>query len=202
LAGPRAQRVWREIALFCATVKPELSSARSTAETSHYKEGKGGENKVDYSTQYWTTPSTPPRSHRLSRLARALGVRRQALSAVLGKAQHNLYKLRELTLTDLLALGIGTRDAERLFYLVQWERLQAHLGHYGELPDSLELAPLLETLNPIFERHFSQDGRLSDALIALYRAELAGQPTETCLSLTPPNPAKRLWLWLGLLAPS
>lgn len=156
---------------------------------------------MDYSRpqpRYWTAPSTLPRSNRLSRLARALGVRRQALSAVLGKAQHNLYKLRALTLAELLALGIGTRDAERLFYLVQWERLQAHLGHYGELPDSLELVPLLETLNPIFERHFSQEGRLSDTLIALYRAGLSGREAETCLNLMPPNPVKRLLLWLGL----
>ena len=160
---------------------------------------------MDYSRpqpRYWTTPSTPPRSNRLSRLARALGVRQQALSVVLGKAQHNLYRLRALTLADLLALGIGTRDAERLFYLVQWERLQAHLGHYGELPDSHELAPLLDTLNPIFERHFSQDGRLSEALLALYRAEFVEQDAEACLDLTPPNPARRLLLWLGLVAPS
>lgn len=156
---------------------------------------------MDYSTRYWTAPSAP-RNSRLPRLARALGVRRQALSAVLGKAQHNLCKLRALTLAELLALGIGARDAERLFYLVQWEGLQAHLGHYGELPDKLELAPLLDILNPIFERHFSRGARLSETLIALYRAELSGQPTETCLSLTPPNPAKRLLLWLGLLAPS
>jgi hypothetical protein len=157
---------------------------------------------VDYSTRYWTAPSTSSRHSRLSRLARTLGVRRQTLSAVFGKAQHNLRRLRELTLVELLELGIGTRDAERLFYLVQWERLQAHLGHYGKLPDSRELAPLLATLNPIFERHFSQDGRLSEALIALYRAELAGQDAETCLDLTPPSPAKRLLLWLGLVAPS
>lgn len=152
---------------------------------------------MDYSTQYWTTPSTPPRGHRLPRLARALGVRRWALSAVLGRAQHNLHSLRELTLTDLLALDIGARDAERIFYLVQWERLQAHLGHYGELPHSHELAPLLETLSPIFERHFSRNARLSEALIALYRAEL-GRDAEACLTLTLPHPAKRFLLWLGL----
>lgn len=153
---------------------------------------------MDYSTQYWTTPSTPPRGHRLPRLARALGVRRRALSAVLGKAQHNLHSLRKLTLTDLLALGVGARDAERIFYLVQWEGLQAHLELHGELPDKLELTPLLDTLTPIFKRHFSRGARLSETLIALYRAELAEQNAETCLDLTPPNPAKRLLLWLGI----
>lgn len=153
---------------------------------------------MDYSTQYWTTPSTPPGRNRLPRLARALGVRRRALSAVLGKAQHNLHSLRELTLTDLLALGIGARDAERIFYLVQWEWLQAHLGHYGELPHSHGLTPLLDTLGPIFERHFSHNARLSEALIALYRAELSEQGTETCLNPTPPGPVKHFLLWLGL----
>lgn len=154
---------------------------------------------MDYSRpQYRATPSTPPRSNHLPRLARALGIRRQALSAVLGKAQHNLYSLRKLTLTDLLALGIGARDAERLFYLVQWERLQAHLERHGELPESSELGPLLDTLNPIFERHFSRSARLSETLIALYRAELSGHAEKSCLEFTPPSPARRFLGWLGL----
>lgn len=156
---------------------------------------------MDYSRLQWTASVTPPPGRRQHRLAAALGVERRALDLVLTEAQHNLYKLRSLTLTDLLALAIYPRDAERIFYLVQWEQLQAHLEVQGELPETGKLTPLLDTLAPIFERHFSQGARLNETLVARYRAEL-GRDTETCLTLTPPNPAKRFLLWLGLIAPA
>jgi hypothetical protein len=102
---------------------------------------------VDDSGLQWVTFAVPPRKTRLPRLAGALGVERRALATVLGRAQNNLRKLRALTLPELLALGLRLRDAERIFYLVQWEQLQAHLARRGELPESAELTPLLATLN-------------------------------------------------------
>lgn len=133
----------------------------------------------------------------LTRLASALGVERRALEHALSATHYNLGKLRALSLPDLLALGIRNRDAERLYYLVQWERLQDHLERHGELPERDELEPLLAALNPIFIRHFSRVERLNETLIALYRSELSGQAEERCLELTPPNPASRLFRWLG-----
>lgn len=152
---------------------------------------------MTYSRPRWTTPFAPPRKTHLHRLARSLGVERRSLATVLERAQNNLHRLRALTLPELLALGLRPRDAERIFYLVQWERLQAHLEKRGELPGSAELAPLLEILNPIFERHFSRGARLSETLVALYRAELSGQDSGS-LTLVPPSPAKRFLLWLRI----
>lgn len=106
------------------------------------------------------------------RLARALGVERRALGHALNRAHHDLTALRNLTLTDLSAPPLRTGDAERIFYLVQWERLQAYLETHGELPKPAELTPLLDTLTPIFERHFSRTARLNETLLSLYRAEL------------------------------
>ena len=106
------------------------------------------------------------------RLARALGVERRALEHALNRARHDLTALRNLTLTDLYAPALRTGDAERIFYLVQWERLQAHLETHGELPEPDVLTPLLDTLTPIFERHFSRTARLNETLLGLYRAEL------------------------------
>jgi len=152
---------------------------------------------VDDSRLQWATLAAPPRKTRLPRLAGALGVERRALATVFGRAQHNLHRLRALTLPELLALGLRLGDAERIFYLVQWERLQAHLERRGELPESAELAPLLEALNPIFERHFRRGSRLNETLVALYRAELSGRDSDSCLTLAPPSPAKRFLTWLG-----
>ena len=154
---------------------------------------------MDDSRLQWATLAAPPRRTRLPRLACALGVERRSLATVLGRAQNNLHRLRALTLPELLALGLRSGDAERIFYLVQWERLQAHLERRGELPGSAELTPLLATLNPIFERHFSRGSRLNETLVALYRAELSGRDAEPCLSLVPPSPTKRLLRWLGLV---
>jgi len=154
---------------------------------------------VDDSRLQWATFAAPPRKTRLPRLARSLGVERRALATVFGRAQNNLRRLRALTLPELLALGLRPRDAERIFYLVQWERLQAHLERRGELPESAELAPLLKALNPIFERHFSRGSRLSETLVALYRAELSGGDGGGCLTLVPPSPTKRLLRWLELV---
>ncbi len=156
--------------------------------------------------QPWTVGPLPakPKPKRRSRLAAALGLERNTLETILTGVQHDLQHdlqtLRRLTLDDLLALGVRVNDAERLFYLVQWERLQAHLEHRGVLPETSELGPLLETLTPIFERHFSRNARLNDTLITLYRTEFS-QPDEgedLCLNLTPPSPTRRFLGWLGL----
>ena len=134
------------------------------------------------------------------RLAAALGVERRTLEAILERVQHDLGKLRDLTLAELKLL-VNVADAERIFYLVQWERLQAHLELYGTLPQD-ELWPLLETLVPIFERHFNpkpyRQSRLNEKLVALYRAEFRGLDGEMCLNLTPPSPARKFLQWLGL----
>lgn len=141
-------------------------------------------------------PSASKAGKGLPRLAAALGVERRSLELVLSSTGYTLSRLRALSLSDLQSL-VRVRDAERFFYLVQWEYLQEHLERHGELPDAGELEPLLATLNPIFIRHFSRGERLSDTLIALYRSELSVQFEERCLELTPPNPASRLLRWLG-----
>ena len=133
-----------------------------------------------------------PRQH--VRLAAALGVERRTLEVVLARAQRKLDNLRALPLGELKRL-VGPADAERVFYLVQWERIQAHLELYGTLPDE-DLGSLLKTLTPIFERHFSQGVRLNDALTR-YRSELVSPAPDTCLSLTPPPPSRRFLRWLG-----
>ncbi len=162
------------------------------------------------SQQAWTRPvaetaaSQPqyetPYQRPYPRLAAALGVKRRTLEAILERVQHDLGQLRDLTLSELKLL-VNVADAERIFYLVQWERLQAHLEHYGTLPQD-ELWPLLETLVPIFERHFNPEGRgrsrLNEELIALYRAEFCGLEGEMCLNLTPPSPVRKFLRWLGL----
>lgn len=110
-----------------------------------------------------------------SRIAHTLGVERSSLALALSRARYNLTALRSLTLTDLLALEMRPGDAERIFYLVQWERLQAHLDTTGELPDAAELTPLLRLLTPIFEHHFSRGAagaRLNETLLTCYRAVL------------------------------
>ncbi len=122
-------------------------------------------------------PQAQPRLRSaVPRLARAFGVERRALGHALNRARHDLTALRKLTLADLSTPPLRTGDAERIFYLVQWERLQAHLETHGKLPEPAELAPLLETLTPIFERHFSHTAplsrRLNETLLTLHRAEL------------------------------
>jgi hypothetical protein len=148
----------------------------------------------------WAAPKLRPAPNRLGRLAGALGVERRALETALTAAHRELERLRRLTLGDLRALGLRAHDAERIFYLVQWERLQAHLELHGELLERPELAPLLATLAPIFERHFDRNGRLNDALLALYRAEITGRDGNS-LNPEPLSSAKRFLLWLGF-APS
>lgn len=113
------------------------------------------------------------------RLARALGVERRSLEYALDRARydrahHHLEALRKLTLAELSAPPLRPGDAERIFYLVQWERLQAHLETYGELPEPAELTPLLEALTPIFERHFSRSARLNETLLGLYQRVACG----------------------------
>ncbi len=150
------------------------------------------------SVQQWTVDTAPPQRKR-SRLAAALGVERRTLEPVLVRAQYDVRKLRTLTLTELRGF-VNLADAERIFYLVQWERLQAHLELYGALPEE-DLGPLLQTLTPIFERHFSgarDRSRLNETLVALYRAEFSGRHENLCLNLTPPSPARRFLGWLGL----
>lgn len=162
------------------------------------------------SQQAWARPATGaaasqpqyqqqrPYQRPYPRLAAALGVKRRTLEDVLERVQHDLGKLRDLTLSELKLL-VNVADAERIFYLVQWERLQAHLELYGTLPQD-ELWPLLETLVPIFERHFNPTygrSRLNEALIALYRAEFCGLEGEVCLNLKPPSPVDQFLRWLG-----
>ncbi len=149
-----------------------------------------------HSVQKSWSVNAAPQERKRSRLAAALGVERRTLADVLAQAQYNLDKLRSLTLTDLQLL-LSVRDAERVFYLVQWEYLQAHLELYGTLPQA-DLEPLLKTLTPIFERHFSGNTRLNETLLALYRAELTGRSEDVCLNLTSPSSAHRLLRWLGL----
>lgn len=140
-------------------------------------------------------PAAPPRQ-RHAKLAAALGVERRGLDAVLEGVRNDLHGLRALGLADLTALT-NRRDAERIFYLVQWERLQVFLGAHGELPERTELEPLLKALTPIFERHFSRGERLNETLLALYRAALSGRGESTYLTPRPPSPARRLLTWLG-----
>lgn len=139
----------------------------------------------------------PRPSKGIPRLAAALGVEPGALSLAFGATGYTLNRLRALSLTELKALDLRPRDAERLYYLVQWEYLQDHLERRGELPETGELEPLLATLNPIFIRHFSRSERLNETLIALYRSELTRQAGERCLELTPPSPTSRFLRWLG-----
>lgn len=143
----------------------------------------------------WAAPKVRPMRNRLGRLASALGVERSALTTALGAAQGTLQGLRRLTLSDLLELELRLGDAERIFYLVQWERLQAHLERRGELPESGELESLLRVLIPIFERHFSRGAHLSDALLA-YRAEFSGNESGYDPALAPTGLAERARRWL------
>lgn len=115
---------------------------------------------------------------------------------MLDTTRNDLHDLRALGLADLTALTTR-RDAERIFYLVQWERLQVFLEAHGELPERTELEPLLATLTPIFERHFSRGEHLNETLLALYRAALSGRGAATYLTPRPPSPARRLLTWLG-----
>ena len=140
-------------------------------------------------------PSPRQSARQCARLAAALGVERHTLARVLAGAQHNLSQLRALTLADLRVLGVSLRDAERIFYLVQWERLQAHLERYGTLPQE-DLRPLLETLTPIFDRHFSRSVCLNETLLSLYRAEFG---TYQAVRSSPPtaSPTRRFLHWLG-----
>lgn len=157
---------------------------------------------MDYSARQETQLGTrrpyraPPPQQRHAKLAAALGVERRGLDAVLGAARNDLQGLRALGLADLAALT-NRRDAERIFYLVQWERLQVFLEAHGELPAAAELGPLLATLTPIFERHFSRGDRLNETLLVLYRAALLGRGEATYLTPRPPSPARRLLTWLG-----
>lgn len=125
-----------------------------------------------------------PRSD-VPRLARALGVERRALGHALNRAHYDLTALRKLTLTDLSAPPFRTGDTERIFYLVQWERLQAYLETHAELPEPAELTPLLDTLTPIFERHFSRTARLNETLLSLYRAELGADTSSNLMAQNP-----------------
>ncbi len=133
-----------------------------------------------------------------ARLASALGVDTRALERAFSATRYSLSRLRALSLPEVQALGLRLRDAERLYYLVQWEYLQDHLERHGELPEVGTLEPLLATLNPIFIRHFSRGERLNETLIALYRNELTAATGERCLELTPPSPTSRFLRWLGL----
>ena len=157
---------------------------------------------MDYSARhearqlYSRRPHLAPPRQRHAKLAAALGVDRRGLETVLNKARNDLNDLRALGLADLTALT-NRRDAERIFYLVQWERLQVFLGAHGELPERTELEPLLKALTPIFERHFSRGERLNETLLALYRAALSGRGESTYLTPRPPSPARRLLTWLG-----
>lgn len=141
----------------------------------------------------WAAPRVLPTRSCRGRLAGVLGVERRALETVLTAAHHDLERLRRLTLGDLRTLGLRTHDAERIFYLVQWERLQAHLELHGELLERPKLAPLLGTLAPIFERHFDRNARLNDALLALYRAELSDHGATPVTTRSPDERASRGW---------
>ncbi len=158
---------------------------------------------MDYSARHETRQlgarrpyRAPPPRGRHAKLAAALGVERRGLETVLGATRGDLHDLRALGLADLMALT-NRRDAERIFYLVQWERLQVFLEAHGELPGAAELEPLLATLAPIFARHFSRGERLNETLLALYRAALSGRGEATYLTPRPPSPARRLLTWLG-----
>ncbi len=158
---------------------------------------------MDYSARHETRQfgtrrpyRAAPQRGRHAKLAAALGVERRGLETVLGVTRGDLHDLRALGLADLAALTTR-RDAERIFYLVQWERLQLFLEAHGELPERTELEPLLAALTPIFERHFSRGERLNETLLALYRAALSGRGGSTYLTLRPPSPARRLLTWLG-----
>lgn len=158
---------------------------------------------MDYSARHDVRQSGTRRPYRVApphkryaKLSAALGVERRGLEAVLTAVRGDLQDLRALGLADLLALT-NRCDAERIFYLVQWERLQVHLEAHGELPERAELEHLLATLTPIFERHFSRGERLNETLLALYRAALSGRGESTYLTPRPPSPAQRLLTWLG-----
>ena len=140
-------------------------------------------------------PSARQSVRQCARLAAALGVERRMLAQVLAGAQHNLHHLRTMTLADLGALNVTLRDAERIFYLVQWERLQAHLEQCETLPQE-DLGPLLETLTPIFDRHFSRNIRLNETLLALYRTEF-GTRKAVRPSPLPSSPTRRFLHWLS-----
>lgn len=136
-------------------------------------------------------------------LADALGVAKPAVQRVLAHADFDVEALKHFSLLELGALPGMTQDAaEKLFYLVQWEHLQAHLELHGSLPESAELEPLLSTLTPIFERHFRDTDRLNAAFLRRYRAHLAGSQRpcrwqRPCLELLPKLPKSRFLTWLG-----
>lgn len=105
---------------------------------------------------------------KLARVNAALNAFRRTPRA---RAGSDLAKLRQLSLAELTALPeLTLEEAEKLFYVVQWERLQAHLELCGTLPGDAELGPLLASLNPLFERHFHARIQLSAPFVKDYRA--------------------------------
>ena len=125
------------------------------------------------------------------------------MRALLGHVGYDLGALRRLSLVELGALPGMTPDAaEKLFYLVQWEGVQAHLELHGSLPERAKLGPLLDVLTPIFERHFETTDRLSAEVLTRYRAQLAAQRRSCwgqrpCLEGLPRPTRARLLTWLG-----
>jgi len=107
-------------------------------------------------------------------LAEVLGVRRRTVRAVFEHVAYDLVVLRQLRLEELEALpGVGGESARKLFYFVQWERLQSHLEANGELPEPETLVPLLGSLTPIYERHFKDKDLSRGGSLSLYREQLA-----------------------------
>jgi hypothetical protein len=132
------------------------------------------------------------RRHRLvGKVACALGVRRRALEAVFTAAAFDPGEVQRLSLAQLAAFPeVALEEAEKLFYFVQWERLQTHLELCGSLPGDAELAPLLASLQPLFERHFRARIQLSASLVRAYRALFSAPPRacrwpRPCLELLP-----------------
>lgn len=139
----------------------------------------------------------------INETARVLATSGEAVEAIFTHAQFDSSRLQRLSLAQLAALpGVTAVDAEKVFYLVQWERLQAHLELHGALPEGAELAPLLATLAPIFERHFRAHDRLNAAFLTRYRALLTVRQRawwqRPCLELLPNPPTIRLLVRLGL----
>lgn len=106
---------------------------------------------------------------RVTRLfASRLHLDKEEVKAVIRSVGGNIERLEALTLERLEATGISEATAQKLFYFVQWSKLQRHLEMYDTLPESADLE-VLTTLALIRERHF-QRLYISASLVSMYRA--------------------------------
>ena len=106
---------------------------------------------------------------RVTRLfASRLQLNKDEVKAVIHSVKGDVGRLEALTLQHLEETGISEETAQKLFYFVQWDKLQRHLEMYDALPESADLELLLSTLALIRERHF-QRLYISASLVAMYR---------------------------------